>query len=231
MQDASRKPPALGRAPKPVLKLSSGFSLILPAVGEQRACRSTQGGGLAASRTSCTACSKLRKELFVAVIASHASRGFPPPPCESVAAASQTAALDSQIPWRLAHQHLKHVVVASAPVVFSALGLTLTPQAAAHDNQNSLNARPVAATHVTHTAVLRCFHTFTRRPLLLLVNPLTTSLFDRFASANVLFALAATLLFDPPHPTELSFHLQLAEGKSMRIPFETSPLLTALFTR
>ena len=45
---------------------------------------------------------------------------------ESVAAASQTAALHSQFPRRLAHQHLKHVVIASAPVVFSTLGLTLS---------------------------------------------------------------------------------------------------------
>ena len=95
---------------------------------------------------------------------------------ESVAAASQTAALHSQFPRRLAHQHLKHVVIASAPVVFSTLGLTLSvttsqghltgtvPFTSNHSAIPKLpptiirtaSTRSVAASHVTHTAVLRC---------------------------------------------------------------------------
>ena len=121
---------------------------------------------------------------------------YSPTPYELVAAASQTAALHSQFPRRLAHQHLKHVVIASAPVVFSTLGLTLsvtvppqghlvgTPVIAQHslssvrDNQSSLNAISCGITRYAHrcAALLR---TPLPHPLPLLVNPLTTFLFDK----------------------------------------------------
>jgi hypothetical protein len=41
------------------------------------------------------------------------------------------------------------------------------------------STRSVAASHVTHTAVLRCFEHHYPHPLPLLVNPLTTFLFDK----------------------------------------------------
>ena len=143
---------------------------------------------------------------------------YSPTPYESVAAASQTAALHPKFPRRLAHQYLKHVVIASAPVVFSTLGLTLSvtvpPQghlvgtAPFASNRSALpklpptiirtaSTRSVVASHVTHTAVLRCAssNTFTRHPLPLLVNPLTTFLFDKVCLSHFYLRV---LLFQSP---------------------------------